>query len=96
MALIEKDSVVFRIPNSPASNNFYSMDVDKEGGLWGASGSTGIFSYSRGSWNQFQYFWDSTGTFPIDYKRITTFGENGIIASSWDKAFQYSEMKITS
>jgi ligand-binding sensor domain-containing protein len=87
MALIEKDSVIFHIPNSPASNNFYSMDVDKEGNLWVASGFTGILGYGVGKWNQYQFFSDTGKTSPIEYKRVTTFRNNGIIASSWGRGF---------
>ncbi len=91
LALLDGDSLMFLAPNSPASNNFLAMDVDSRGNLWVASGTTGILKYDGSLWHRYQFFSDTGKTSPKEFKRVTAFGENSIIASSWGTGFSIFE-----
>jgi ligand-binding sensor domain-containing protein len=47
----------FYAPDGPSSNNFYGIDVDKNGNLWGGSGSggsaTGFYKYDGITWTNY-------------------------------------------
>lgn len=87
LGLLDKDTVIFHIPNSPKSNSFMAMDVDTKGNLWVASGTAGILKYDGSLWKDYQFYNDTGKTSPKDFRRITASGGSNLVASTWGSGF---------
>ncbi len=81
------DTIIYRIPDSPASNDFMSMDVDKNGNLWVASGQRGVLKYDGSLWKSFKYRYYDKDTTLMDYREITAASDGRIIAGTWGQGF---------
>lgn len=76
---------IARFPNGPASNQFISVAVDPDGGVWGASGyngnGKGFYRYRSGTWRSFTAQGD--GLPMDDFFRVSVACNGDVWASSW-------------
>lgn len=73
------------IPNSPVSNKFIDLDIDKDNNLWIASGrygALGFMKYDGKNWDNFTY-----DNYPMiggtQFMRITALSNGTAVASGW-------------
>jgi len=87
--ITEADTTII-VPNSPTSNSFPSIVVDKNSNLWSATGKNGngkgIFKFDGMNWT----IYDKSNTEEIkkdDFHRVDISPDNTVFASNWGNGF---------
>jgi ligand-binding sensor domain-containing protein len=72
------------IPNGPNSNLFFSIAVDQNGNIWGASGNDGGHGFYRYNGRDWKTFFSGNSPLPTDnYYRVSTACNGSVWLSSW-------------
>jgi ligand-binding sensor domain-containing protein len=88
----------FYAPNGPSSNHFYGIDVDKNGNIWGGSGSgelaTGFYKYDGNTWTNYTKD-DVPGASLNQIFKVYVDPDNTVYLQTWGDGFiQYKNGKF--
>jgi len=82
------------IPNSPASNKFIDLDIDKNNNIWAATGRYGSLGFMKFDGTKWDNFTPSNyANLGSQFMRITSLNDGSAVASGWGQGLIFVSQK---